>query len=129
MSESFTYIYSAERQSEIDAIRKKYLPPEEQENKLEQLRKLDASLTTGALTASMALGIASALVFGTGMCCPGGAFVRGRRDRRAGCPGALPPARGKAPTADRTGDPSIDRGTESKIKGISVRSFPALIPL
>ena len=69
MSESFTYHYSAERQSEIDEIRKKYLPPEEQENKLEQLRKLDASLTTGALTASMALGIASALVFGTGMCC------------------------------------------------------------
>ncbi len=69
MSESFTYTYSAERQSEIDAIRKKYLPPEEQENKLKQLRKLDASLTTGALTASMALGIASALVFGVGMCC------------------------------------------------------------
>ena len=69
MSESFTYHYSAERQSEIDAIRKKYLPPEEQENKLEQLRKLDASLTTGALTASMALGIAGVLIFGVGMCC------------------------------------------------------------
>jgi len=69
MSESFTYHYSAERQSEIDAIRKKYLPPAEQENKLEQLRKLDASLTTGALTASMALGIAGVLIFGVGMCC------------------------------------------------------------
>ena len=69
MSESFTYHYSAERQSEIDAIRKKYLPPAEQENKLEQLRKLDASLTTGALTVSMALGITSILVFGVGMCC------------------------------------------------------------
>ena len=69
MSESFTYKYSAERQSEIDAIRKKYLPPAEQENKLEQLRKLDASLTTGALTASMALGIAGVLIFGVGMCC------------------------------------------------------------
>lgn len=69
MSESFTYHYSAARQSEIDAIRKKYLPPEEQENKLEQLRKLDASLTTGALTVSMALGITSVLVFGVGMCC------------------------------------------------------------
>ena len=69
MSESFTYHYSAERQSEIDAIRKKYLPPAEQENKLEQLRKLDASLTTGALTVSMALGITSVLVFGVGMCC------------------------------------------------------------
>ena len=69
MSESFTYHYSAERQNEIDAIRKKYLPPAEQENKLEQLRKLDASLTTTAFIVSMAVGIASALVFGTGMCC------------------------------------------------------------
>ena len=69
MSENFNYTYSAERQSEIDAIRKKYLPPAEQENKLEQLRKLDASLTTTAFIVSMAVGIASALVFGTGMCC------------------------------------------------------------
>ena len=69
MSESFTYNYSAERQSEIDAIRKKYLPREEQENKMEQLRKLDASVGTRALIASMALGILSALVFGVGMCC------------------------------------------------------------
>ena len=69
MSESFHYNYSAERQSEIDAIRKKYLPREEQENKMAELRKLDASLTTGAFSASMALGIISALVFGFGMCC------------------------------------------------------------
>ena len=69
MSESFTYHYSAERQNEIDAIRKKYLPPEEHENKLEQLRKLDAGLTTTAFIVSMAVGIASALVFGVGMCC------------------------------------------------------------
>ena len=69
MSESFTYTYSAERQSEIDAIRKKYLPPEEQEDKLEKLRKLDASLTTTALIVSMAVGIASVLAFGAGMCC------------------------------------------------------------
>ena len=69
MSESFNYNYSAERQSEIDAIRKKYLPREEQENKMAKLRKLDASLTTGAFAASMALGIISALVFGVGLCC------------------------------------------------------------
>jgi Flp pilus assembly protein TadB len=69
MSESFTYNYSAERQSEIEAIRKKYLPQAEQESKLEQLRKLDASLTTTAFIVSMAVGIASALVFGVGMCC------------------------------------------------------------
>lgn len=69
MSESFTYNYSAERQREIDAIRKKYLPPEEQENKLEKLRKLDASLTTPALIVSMVVGIAGILTFGVGMCC------------------------------------------------------------
>ena len=69
MSENFEYSYSAERQSEIDAIRKKYLPQAEQESKLEQLRKLDAGVGTRALIASMALGILSALVFGVGMCC------------------------------------------------------------
>ena len=69
MSESFTYNYSAERQNEIDAIRKKYLPQAEQQSKLEQLRKLDASLTTTAFIVSMAVGIAGALVFGAGMCC------------------------------------------------------------
>lgn len=69
MSESFNYSYSAERQAEVEAIRKKYLPPEEQEDKMEQLRKLDASTTTPGLIASMALGIVSVLIFGLGMCC------------------------------------------------------------
>lgn len=69
MHESFHYSYSADRQSEIDAIRKKYLPPEEQAVKLEQLRRLDASASTPGLIASLALGIVSALVFGIGMCC------------------------------------------------------------
>lgn len=69
MSENFQYTYSAEKQSEIDAIRRKYLPQEEQENKMEQLRKLDASLTTTALIVAMAVGIGSALIFGVGMCC------------------------------------------------------------
>ncbi len=69
MSSHFEYTYSAEVQSEIEAIRRKYLPPEEREDKLAQLRKLDASVGTRALIASMALGILSALVFGAGMCC------------------------------------------------------------
>ena len=69
MSESFNYSYSAERQAEVEAIRKKYLPPEEQEDKLAQLRKLDASVGTPAMIASLALGIVSALIFGVGMCC------------------------------------------------------------
>ena len=69
MSENFYYSYSAEKQNEIEAIRRKYLPKEEQEDKLEQLRRLDAGVTTPGLIASMALGIASVLIFGVGMCC------------------------------------------------------------
>ena len=69
MSEHFNYSYSAERQAEVEAIRKKYLAPEEQEDKMEQLRKLDESVTTPGLIASLALGIVSALVFGVGICC------------------------------------------------------------
>lgn len=69
MSENFHYSYSAEKQNEIEAIRKKYLPREEQEDKLEQLRRLDAGVTTPGTIASMALGIASVLIFGVGMCC------------------------------------------------------------
>ena len=69
MSDSFNYSYSAERQAEVEAIRKKYLPAEEQEDKLTQLRKLDASVSTPAMIASLALGIVSALIFGVGMCC------------------------------------------------------------
>ena len=69
MNENFNYTYSAERQSEIEAIRKKYLPQAEQERKMEQLRKLDSSVGTAALAASLALGIFSMLVFGTGLCC------------------------------------------------------------
>ena len=68
MSVKFEYGYSAETQSEIEAIRKKYLPQAEQENKLEQLRKLDASVTTPGFIAAMMLGILSVLVFGVGMC-------------------------------------------------------------
>ena len=40
--ESFHYTYSAKQQEEIQSIRKKYLP---QENKMEQLRRLDRSAT------------------------------------------------------------------------------------
>ncbi len=69
MSENFNYSYSAEQQSEIETIRKKYLPETEQEDKMKKLRALDASVGTSALIISMALGILSALIFGIGMCC------------------------------------------------------------
>lgn len=62
---SFEYTYSAEQQKEIEAIRKKYLPKEE--DKMEQLRKLHAIPTQKAKTAAIAIGVVGALIMGTGM--------------------------------------------------------------
>jgi uncharacterized membrane protein YccF (DUF307 family) len=62
---SFEYTYSAERQREIEAIRKKYLPKEE--DKMEQLRRLHAQPTMKAQTVSLVLGILGTLILGTGM--------------------------------------------------------------
>jgi len=62
---SFEYTYSAERQQEIEAIRKKYLPPEE--DKMEQLRRLHSIPTQKAKAASIAIGVLGTLILGTGM--------------------------------------------------------------
>ena len=62
---SFEYTYSAERQQEIEAIRKKYLPKEE--DKMEQLRRLHSIPTQKAQAASIAIGILGTLILGTGM--------------------------------------------------------------
>jgi len=62
---SFEYTYSAERQQEIEAIRKKYLPPEE--DKMERLRRLHSIPTQKAQAASIAMGVVGALILGTGM--------------------------------------------------------------
>ena len=62
---SFSYTYSAKEQAEVEGIRKKYLPQEE--NKLEQLRKLHNSATQKAQAWSIALGVIGALILGTGM--------------------------------------------------------------
>ena len=64
-TESFNYTYSAKQQDEIKAIRKKYEAPEE--NKMEQLRRLDASVTQKATIRSMTVGIIGALIMGLGM--------------------------------------------------------------
>ena len=63
----FSYTYSAKQQAEIENIRKKYLPKEE--DKMEQLRKLDRSAHSPGITASLILGIVGCLVMGIGMCC------------------------------------------------------------
>ncbi len=65
MNNSFEYTYSPQRQQEVEEIRRKYLPKEE--DKLEQLRKLHAVPTQKAQAASLAVGIIGALILGTGM--------------------------------------------------------------
>ena len=62
---SFEYTYSAAQQQEVEHIRQKYLPKEE--NKMEKLRKLHHSATEKAQTASIAIGVIGALILGTGM--------------------------------------------------------------
>ena len=62
---SFEYTYSAQRQQEVEAIRKAYLPKEE--DKMEQLRRLHAVPTQKAQAVSLAVGIIGALILGTGM--------------------------------------------------------------
>lgn len=64
-TERFVYTYSAKQQEEIRAIRKKYAAPEE--DKLEQLRRLDGGVTRKATTAALIVGILGALILGIGM--------------------------------------------------------------
>lgn len=63
--ETFTFTYSAREQEEIKNIRKKYVVPEE--DKMEQLRKLDASVTQKATVAALIPGIIGMLMLGVGM--------------------------------------------------------------
>lgn len=65
--ETFNYTYSAKEQDEIKAIRKKYAAPEETEDKMVQLRRLDASVTQKAQAVSLVFGVIGALILGFGM--------------------------------------------------------------
>lgn len=65
--ERFHYIYSAKEQEEIKAIRKKYAPSEETEDKMAQLRRLDAGVYSKAATVSLVVGIIGTLMMGLGM--------------------------------------------------------------
>ncbi len=62
---SFEYTYCAQRQQEVEEIRKAYLPKEE--DKMEQLRRLHSIPTQKAKSASIAVGVIGALILGTGM--------------------------------------------------------------
>ena len=63
--EGFNFTYSAAQQQEVENIREKYLPREE--DKMGQLRKLHGIPTKKAQAASLAVGIIGALIMGTGM--------------------------------------------------------------
>ena len=65
--ETFEFTYSAKEQEEIKAIRKKYSEPEKTEDKMEELRRLDASVTQKATVVSLILGVFGTLVMGRGM--------------------------------------------------------------
>lgn len=64
---TFSYTYSASQQKEIKKIREKYSAPEEQEDKMEQLRRLDRSVTKSSTVISLIVGIIGTLIMGTGM--------------------------------------------------------------
>ena len=64
---SFNYTYSAKEQEEIRRIRQKYEAPEKTEDKMAQLRRLDAMVTQKATVVSLVFGVIGALILGTGM--------------------------------------------------------------
>ncbi len=66
-NESFCYTYSAKEQEEIKNIRKKYAAPEEGEDKMERLRRLDRGVSNKAAKRSLMIGIVGALIMGIGM--------------------------------------------------------------
>lgn len=66
-NEVFNYSYSAKQQEEVRRIREKYMSKEE--DKMERLRRLDASATRPGSIAALIVGIIGSLVLGVGMCC------------------------------------------------------------
>ena len=64
-NEGFHYTYSASQRQEVESIRSKYLPKEE--NSMERLRRLHAIPTKKAQAWAIAVGVIGALVLGTGM--------------------------------------------------------------
>lgn len=64
-NETFEYTYSADRQKEVEAIRRKYVPKEE--DKMEQLRKLDRDTERTGTMAAVIVGVIGVLIFGSGL--------------------------------------------------------------
>lgn len=64
--EKFSYRYSAKRNREVENIRKRYLPKEE--NKLDTLKALDYRVQTAGMIQALSVGVVGCLIFGIGMC-------------------------------------------------------------
>ncbi len=64
---TFEYTYSAERQKEVEAIRKKYEP--KKEDKIDVLRKMDKDAEKPGTIVSVIVGIIGTLILGMGMTC------------------------------------------------------------
>lgn len=64
-NETFQMTYSAKEQQEIEAIRKKYAPPEQ--SKMDQLRAMDAQATGKATKHAVSVGVVGTLIMGLGM--------------------------------------------------------------
>ncbi|MBO5372806.1 MAG: hypothetical protein J6A75_08805 [Lachnospiraceae bacterium] len=67
MENSFEYTYSAKQQKEIEEIKKKYLPKEE--DKMETLRTLDKKAEKPGTFAALTVGIIGTMLLGIGMSC------------------------------------------------------------
>jgi len=63
----FEYIYSAKRQGEIEAIKKKYMKKED--DPFEQLRNLDKKAERPGIMLGILSGLIGTLLFGAGMSC------------------------------------------------------------
>ncbi len=66
-NKGFRYTYAAKEQAELKRIRDKYTPPAETEDKMERLRRLDASVTQTAQVVALVFGIMGTLILGFGM--------------------------------------------------------------
>lgn len=63
----FEYTYSAKQQQELESIRKKYLPKEE--NKMDKIRRLDREAERPGTVMALVIGIIGTLIMGAGMSC------------------------------------------------------------
>lgn len=62
---TFEYSYSSKKQEEIEKIRNKYMVQEE--NRLDQLRKMDREVERPGTIASIAIGVIGTLIMGSGI--------------------------------------------------------------